>query len=1003
MTKRLYLLAFLAFLTINANAQFYLNEGSNRNYTTLEDEDGDHPDWIEIYNPTADTLSLLNYSISDNVANPLKWIFPSVSLLPGEYKTVFCSGKDRKPISGFMNVLTATGYTPTPGWNTHTFSTPFYWDGVSNILINTCSYKDDGYTVNSIFNQTATSFPSTVFAFQDNSDAACGFSVGNAVNQRPNLQINGQTIGTGVIQNSTTDYPAPYGNWYWGAKHQMLIRASELIAAGVTAGDISSLAFDVVSTDPAMVYTYIEFDLMMVPYDAVSSSFESVNINNYLHTNFSLSASGETVRLYNPTQTEISSLFVNCQNLDNSRGLLPDASSTPFLFDTPTPGATNNNSTPYSYYLVAPTFSEQSGIFATSVNVTINNPNGAGSSVYYTLDGSEPTTASTLYNGTPIPVFYSSVLKARAFANGFLPSSITVASFLLGIDHVTPIISLVTDDANLYGPDGIFDHWDQDWQKDAYIDYFSEDNQLIFSQNTGLQIDGGAGGSRSQPQHSMRVELANGTLGESAVNYPLIPNRSERTKYSDFYLRNGSNTFLDYPYKDAFQTEAMCAETNTYYSAWRPVTVYINGGYFGLYELREKFNPEYFDVLDNADSDSTDILSLSYWYGSVLRSVKGAPVDTFYTNYDAFDALNPASPTYWDDADRYFDLTYYSDYIISESWMANVDWPQNNIKIYRSDATDFRYRFCTIDLESGLPPLGWNDSYYDHISYLFNQSSANPFINVWLQSIQNNRFHDYFINRFADLMNTSYLPERLVNVENSFFDQTVVEMQNEYARWGDPGNIPQQMTDYYNRHLVMQDQFELRTDNVRDHIEYNFNLPNQVDLVLDVHPAGAGKIHISTIEPTDYPWNGVYFNGVPIKIEAIANNNYLFSNWGNNGLIANQLNAVFLDTLDVSSIQFDAYFVQDVTEVMEANEVSLFSLYPNPAKQTAYLLAKEGDHANQRYQLIDLTGRILETKSLNKNGNETAIDLHNYPSAVYVIRILNGDQVMEQLRLVKSN
>jgi len=252
-------------------------------------------------------------------------------------------------------------------------------------------------------------------------------------------------------------------------------------------------------------------------------------------------------------------------------------------------------------------------------------------------------------------------------------------------------------------------------------------------------------------------------------------------------------------------------------------------------------------------------------------------------------------------------------------------------------------------------------------------------------------------------MNTSYLPERLVNVENSFFDQTVVEMQNEYSRWGDPGNIPQQMTDYYNRHLVMQDQFELRTDKVRDHIEYNFNLPNQVDLVLDVHPAGAGKIHISTIEPTDYPWSGVYFNGVPIKIEAIANNNYLFSNWGNNGLIANQLNAVFLDTLDVNAIQFDAYFVQDVTEVMEENEVSLFSLYPNPAKQTAYLLAKEGDHANQRYQLIDLTGRVLETKSLNKNGNETAIDLHNYPSAVYVVRILDGDQVMEQLRLVKSN
>jgi hypothetical protein len=211
------------------------------------------------------------------------------------------------------------------------------------------------------------------------------------------------------------------------------------------------------------------------------------------------------------------------------------------------------------------------------------------------------------------------------------------------------------------------------------------------------------------------------------------------------------------------------------------------------------------------------------------------------------------------------------------------------------------------------------------------------------------------------------------------------------------------MSDFNNRHLIMQDQFQLRTDNVRDHIEYNFNLPNQVDLVLDVHPAGAGKIHISTIEPTDYPWSGVYFNGVPIKIEAIANDNYIFSNWGNNGLIANQLNAVFLDTLDVTSIQFDAYFVQDVTEVMESDEVSLFTLYPNPAKQTAYLLAKEGNHAHQYYQLVDLTGRVLETRLLNQNGNETVIDLHNYPSAVYVVRVLDNNNVVEQLRLVKSN
>src|SRR5690606_5222577 len=53
------------------------------------------------------------------------------------------------------------------------------------------------------------------------------------------------TIGTGTSTNTNTNYPAPYGNWYWGAKHQFLILASELTAAGMTAGNINSLAFDV--------------------------------------------------------------------------------------------------------------------------------------------------------------------------------------------------------------------------------------------------------------------------------------------------------------------------------------------------------------------------------------------------------------------------------------------------------------------------------------------------------------------------------------------------------------------------------------------------------------------------------------------------------------------------------------------------------------------------------------------------------------------------------------
>jgi hypothetical protein len=54
-------------------------------------------------------------------------------------------------------------------------------------------------------------------------------------------------IGTGNIQNGTTSYPSPYGQYYNGAREQFLIPASELTAAGIGPGPINALAFDVVS------------------------------------------------------------------------------------------------------------------------------------------------------------------------------------------------------------------------------------------------------------------------------------------------------------------------------------------------------------------------------------------------------------------------------------------------------------------------------------------------------------------------------------------------------------------------------------------------------------------------------------------------------------------------------------------------------------------------------------------------------------------------------------
>jgi hypothetical protein len=85
----------LAFLAPKAFAAPIITEFMASNSGSLQDEDGDSPDWIELHNPGADSVSLAGWFLTDDARNPRKWSFPKVTLGPGEYLIVFASGKNR--------------------------------------------------------------------------------------------------------------------------------------------------------------------------------------------------------------------------------------------------------------------------------------------------------------------------------------------------------------------------------------------------------------------------------------------------------------------------------------------------------------------------------------------------------------------------------------------------------------------------------------------------------------------------------------------------------------------------------------------------------------------------------------------------------------------------------------------------------------------------------------------------------------------------------------------
>jgi hypothetical protein len=226
-------------------------------------------------------------------------------------------------------------------------------------------------------------------------------------------------------------------------------------------------------------------------------------------------------------------------------------------------------------------------------------------------------------------------------------------------------------------------------------------------------------------------------------------------------------------------------------------------------------------------------------------------------------------------------------------------------------------------------------------------------------------------------------------------------MQKEFARWGDPNNIMQQMIDFNNNHLVFGSELSQRTANVRNHIQSAFGLQNQVEVTLNVEPEGSGKIRISTVEPDSYPWNGVYFNGVPVKIEALPADGFAFINWDHNSLIDDTLNPIFNDTLKAQATQFTAYFA-NTTSTNELPETSEFIIFPNPAQDDLLVLAPHKlKGVSLIYTIINANGTVVKNGSFQSHSNQIRINTKLLPAGVYQISIMSSHSVIERLKFIK--
>ncbi len=601
-----------------------------------------------------------------------------------------------------------------------------------------------------------------------------------------------------------------------------------------------------------------------------------------LHTNFRLSAAGEYLGLFTPGNTKMDDFTYGSQTADVSYGRFPDGNDTFLFFQYPTPAAANEETVNLSV-------SMPSGMYNGSVTVELETDADEGE-IYFTLGGDEPDEEDSRYTA-PLIFTGTTILRARVYVDNTARTAIETRSYLVDEDPQLPVVSLVTTWHNLWGSKtGIYTNPNEkgrDWEKPGHIEYI-KDGITEFSIPAGIRIHGG--NSRDLLKKNFRIYFRD-EYGVKALHYPLFPIRP----YSMFkrfilYAPSSDQTTGSWHFThitDAL-THSIWFTLNGNISAFKPISLYLNGDYWGLYWIREYIDRNYVE----SGFGVTDMdLHQDDWYLWKLN-VKEGDSEFWLETLDFFEFTDLSDPENYRLAkENYVEIDHFTDYYIINIFAGNKSWPHGNTYRYRDRAGDPRWRWIMWDTDSAwrwvLPTgniLKWAtrdavDPGYPNDNY------------GWLWSTQiirgllrNDEYRTYFINRFADLMNTTLLPDSIMSHIDRLCEMIRPEMEREMDRWGplNPWYV-QNVTNWEENVEELRTVIRQRPGFQREHIMEKFGLDDTSNVTI-LPSIGNGSVRVNTITPDDLPWEGTYYHGVPIEISATPSAGYVFYQWSDTTL-----------------------------------------------------------------------------------------------------------------------
>lgn len=529
--------------------------------------------------------------------------------------------------------------------------------------------------------------------------------------------------------------------------------------------------------------------------------------------------------------------------------------------------------------------------FYASLDIPVPAPQNEGGVVRCTFDGTEPTSDSEPLT-EPLAVEKSMVIRCTEFVADTAAAKST-ETYLIGESVSMPVVAVTVPDwyyneilkAEPCKPDPCKEakFW-LDTAVHAHVEYFAEGSA---STAKAFEIDAEAsimgGYSRNQIKKSVSINMKK-KIQKGHFRYPLFETRPNQKKFKGFILRNNGNRFVSDYFEDPMAT-SLLEGTNVDYQRSRQVVVFYNGKYYGIHDMREKLNEHFVETNYGIDAEKVDFVK----HTNMTVDASGGTAEDYLDLLNfifASDLTSENNEAYQVIKNR-LSIASFTEYLSAEIYFHNGDWPNNNVRAWRSGTQ--KWKFVAFDVDHGFDWM-WGAEMFKQSTNMFtwiknggsgscyDVVSAACFHNAYLKLIENPDFRRTFINR-ASIMYSRYLNSEKVTAAVNRIAATIPEAESTR----DMKKFPRDYETYWyenscGKHFsvsgsCMKEWASERDSKVRSEFKKEFDLGD--DIAVGFSWAGNGQILLDGLALPDNNYSGTFFGGNLMELTAVGEGKFL--------------------------------------------------------------------------------------------------------------------------------